>query len=289
MTTPADLFLTVNALRLHLRDWGGEGRPLILIHGLASNAKIWDWVAPILAKEFRVVALDQRSHGLSESPASSDGYGFDSVCSDLRGVVVELKIDQPILVGHSWGASVALEYAARYPNGVGGAVMVDGGFLTMGKRMTWPEAEARLAPPKLAGTPAAALIERIKAMAGERFSDSLLDIVLGNFEILPDDTVRPHLAFDSHMKIVRAMWEENAEQLYPQVKCPALFLPAIPPQPRDELAEEFLRFKSEGAALARQLLPGARIEWLDESIHDVPVQRPELVAKKIVEFVDSVK
>jgi pimeloyl-ACP methyl ester carboxylesterase len=284
---PTDNFLNVNGLRLHARDWAGAGQSVILAHGLASNARIWDMVAPILARQFRVVALDQRSHGLSEAPADGD-YSFEPICADLRGVVEALGFERPVVVGHSWGASVAVEYAARYPDAVSGIVLVDGGFLTLGKRMTWPEAEERLAPPRLAGTPLAEFHERVKKMAGENYSDELFESILGNFEVRPNNTIRPHLAFESHMKIVRAMWEQSAEQLYPQVHCPALFLPCIPPEPHDEMTAQFMRFKREGAALAERLMPQARIEWLDDSIHDVPLQRPEEVAGKIQGFVESI-
>ncbi len=284
---PTDNYLNVNGLRLHTRDWAGAGQSVMLVHGLASNARIWDRVAPILARQFQVVALNQRSHGLSEAPANGD-YSFDSICADLRGVIEALGFEKPVVVGHSWGASVAVEYAARYPDAVSGVVMVDGGFLTLGKRMTWPEAEERLAPPRLAGTPLAEFRERVKKFSGENYSDELFEIILGNFEVLPEDTIRPHLAFESHLKIVRAMWEENAEQLYPQVHCPALFLPCIPPEPHDEMAAQFMRFKREGAALAERLVPQARIEWLIDSIHDVPLQKPEELAEKIRRFVESI-
>jgi len=301
---PTDKFLTANGLKLHLRDWGGGHRDgghldgdrhlIVLVHGLASNAKIWDWVAPLVAAEsYRVVALDQRSHGLSQPPADiggedgGGGFGFESVCADLRGVIAGLNFEKPVIVGHSWGASVALEYAARYPEAISGAVLVDGGFLTLGKRMTWPEAEERLAPPRLAGTPLPQFRERVKAFSGDRYSEGLYDIIMGNFEVLPDDTIRPHLAFENHMRIVRALWEQDAEQLYPRVHCPALFLPCIPPEPHDEMAASFMHFKYEGAALAERLLPSVRIEWLADSIHDVPLQRPEVVARKIVEFARS--
>ena len=285
---PTDKFLNVNGLRLHTRDWAGAGQSVMLVHGLASNARIWDRVAPILAGQFRVVALDQRSHGLSEEPANGD-YSFDSICADLRGVIEAFGFEKPVVAGHSWGAGVAVEYAARYPDAVSGIVLVDGGFLTLGKRMTWPEAEERLAPPRLAGTPVAEFRERVKTFAGENYNDELFDIILGNFEVRPDNTLHPHLAFESHLKIVRAMWEENAEQLYPQVHCPALFLPCNPPEPHDEMTAQFIYSKREGAALAGRLMPQARIEWLIDSIHDVPLQKPEEVAEKILGFVDNLR
>ena len=58
-SVPEYKFLDLNRLRFHYVDWGGPGRPLVLLHGLASNARFWDLVAPYLSS-YRVLAVDQR-------------------------------------------------------------------------------------------------------------------------------------------------------------------------------------------------------------------------------------
>ena len=78
---PRDGWLTVNGLSFHYLDWGGSGQPLLLLHGLASTCHIWDMVAPILAQDHRVVALDQRGHGETDKPNS--GFEFASVTQDI--------------------------------------------------------------------------------------------------------------------------------------------------------------------------------------------------------------
>lgn len=286
---PINLFPTINHMRYHLADWGGpeDVQPILLVHGLASNAKIWKFVAPELAAHFRVVAVDQRSHGLTEPPPDGD-YSFRTMCEDLRCVCAELHFEKPVIVGHSWGAGVALEYAARFPNEIGGVVMIDGGFVGIGQRMTWEEAEQRLAPPRLAGTPLATFRERVKGFMGKLYSEEGLDAILGNFEIRADETIAPHLAFENHMKIVRAMWEQDAQAVYSRVKCPALFLPCVPPEPHDEMASQFLGWKRESAKAVQRLMPQAVIDWLTDSIHDVPLQKPALVAEKIGAFAEAV-
>lgn len=284
-----DLFSTLNHMRYHLADWGGPdgAQPILLVHGLASNAKIWKFVAPELAQQFRVVAVDQRSHGLTEPPPDGD-YGFKAMCDDLKQVCAELHFEKPVIVGHSWGASVALEYAAHFPNNIAGVVMIDGGFLGIRQRMTWEEAEQRLAPPRLAGTPLAAFRERAKGFMGKLYSEEALDAVLGNFEIRADETIAPHLAFENHLKIVRAMWDQDANAVYSQVKCPALFLPCVPSESNDEAANQFLGWKRESARAVQQLMPQAVLDWLTDSIHDVPLQKPTLVAEKIGRFAEGV-
>src|SRR5262245_47837485 len=120
---PIDTFITTNSLRLHLRDWGGPGAttPILLVHGLASNARIWDLLAPLIARDFRVAAIDQRGHGLSDKPA--DGYEFATAAGDLAGAIAALGWARPLIVGHSWGANVALQLAAEHPSLPGGIVL----------------------------------------------------------------------------------------------------------------------------------------------------------------------
>lgn len=282
---PNDLFLNLSAIRQHAVDWGGPNAqpPIVFIHGLASNAKIWNFVAPLVAERFRTVALNQRSHGLTTPPADGD-FGFAAVCNDMHETCAQLNLVKPIIVGHSWGGSVALEYAVRYPTEVSGLVMVDGGFVGLNKRMTWPEAEQRLAPPKLAGTPLADFEARAHGWMGDLFSDERFDIVMGNFEVRADQTIAPHLAFDNHMKIVRAMWEQDADLTYKAIQCPALFLPCLPPNPTEAMEADFLKSKRESTDHIQALMPQAQIHWLTDSIHDVPLQRPERVAEEIITF-----
>src|SRR5437764_7279399 len=66
-----DRFVTVNGLRLHVLDSGGDRPPLILLHGIARHAHTFDHVAPEFAKRYRVLAVDMRGHG--DSAWSPDG------------------------------------------------------------------------------------------------------------------------------------------------------------------------------------------------------------------------
>src|SRR5262245_49316240 len=101
---------------------------LLLHHGLASSQRIWDLMLPRLTRTFRVVTYDARGHGRSAKPRS--GYGFDRVVGDAQAVIRATSLRRPIAVGHSWGANVAIELAARSPRSVAGAVLVDGGLTT---------------------------------------------------------------------------------------------------------------------------------------------------------------
>jgi pimeloyl-ACP methyl ester carboxylesterase len=106
-------------------DRRGSGPPVVLVHGLGgTSAGIWTNVADELAREFDVVTYDLRGTGGSER---ADGpYSLDDFVGDLRSLVRELELERPALVGHSFGGSVALAYAARYPEDIAAAASIGG-------------------------------------------------------------------------------------------------------------------------------------------------------------------
>ena len=115
---PLEKKVSVGNIELSYRQWKTSGRPILLLHGLASNARIWDLVAPILAEHYSVIAVDQRGHGKSAKP--NEGYDFSTVTEDVITFMDTVNIYNPIIVGHSWGGSVALCLATKYPERITG-------------------------------------------------------------------------------------------------------------------------------------------------------------------------
>ena len=119
---------TINGLRLHFRDWGGDA-PLsaIAVHGFALNAHSFDEVAPALNDQLRIFALDQRGHGDSAWAPELSDYTRDNMVADIGGLITELALEQPILIGHSMGGMNAMTYAGRNPNAVWALILIDVG------------------------------------------------------------------------------------------------------------------------------------------------------------------
>ena len=282
MPTPNDCYMDLRGLPFHYRDWGGAGRPVLLLHGLASTCHIWDLVAPLLAADFRVVALDQRGHGLSAQV--EDGFDFATVSGDAAALIAALGWERPVIVGHSWGADVALELAAAQPNLTSGLIFVDGGTIEPSARPGWTLEQARedMAPPIFTGFTPEMMRERV--MSGGRFgpnpAEAVVEAVLANFRILDDGTIQANLRRENHLRIIDALWDHKPSQLYPTLQCPVLMLPARQSTP-DAHDRRFRR--EESIAKAASLLPISKTVWLEDSIHDVPLQRPELVANTIRE------
>lgn len=284
MTTPTDQHIILNNLPFHYRDWGGDGQEVLLLHGLASTCHIWDLVSPLLAADFRIAALDQRGHG--QSAQVDCGYDFATVLGDAAAFIDHLGWRRPIIVGHSWGADVALELAAAHPQLVSGLIFVDGGTIDISNRPGWTLAQAReeMAPPIFTGFTPAMMRERV--VSGGRFGpnppETIIEAVLANFRVLEDGTIQSNLRRENHLRIIDALWEHKPFELYPTLQCPVLLLPARQAVP-DAMARRFRR--EESIARAESLLPVSRTVWLEDSIHDVPLQRPALVADTIREHI----
>ena len=263
-------------LHLSVRDHAGMQPAVVALHGLASNARWWDLVAPLLAPR-RVLAVDQRGHGLSDKP--DDGYDFASVVADVRGVVSALGMGPAVACGHSWGASVALSWAAEDPQGVRAVVCVDGGVgdLRAFFGSTWDVAERAMRPPDLSDVDAAVLAAWVRrsGLAGDGDVDAAAEVLRGNFEEIAPGRVRARLRVQRHMAIARELYHLDTPALLRRVTQPVLLALAA-------RGDDLERRASVDVAL--ETLPrGSVVRWIDGG-HDLPVQRPREVADAVVEF-----
>jgi pimeloyl-ACP methyl ester carboxylesterase len=246
------------------------------VHGLSSNARTWDGVAARLNREgCRVIAVDQRGHGLSDKP--DDGYTFDEVTADLRGLISVLGLERPVLAGQSWGGNVVLDFAARTPGAASGIVLVDGGFIELSARpgATWEKVSVDLRPPDLDGMPMEQFVERLTSRHGFMTPDRI-EAIMGNFDVASDGTIRRRLSIPNHMKILRAVWEHRPSQLFARVIDPVLIAAPV------EVDAERTRSRRESVERAKAVLANVRLRWFDDSVHDVHIQRPDELSAEIL-------
>jgi pimeloyl-ACP methyl ester carboxylesterase len=123
---PTGRFITVNGIRLHYIE-RGEGPPVVLLHGNMVMAEDFDTsgVLDLVATQHRVIAFDRPGFGYSDRPHGSP-WGAGVQADLLRDALVVLGIKRPIVLGHSWGAAVALALGLNHPDAVGGLVLLSG-------------------------------------------------------------------------------------------------------------------------------------------------------------------
>jgi non-heme chloroperoxidase len=120
-------FVTVDHdVKLEVLDWGGTGRPLVLLTGLGENAHTYDQFAPKLAASYHVVGITRRGFGASSVPAT--GYSPDRLGDDVLEVVAALKLSRPVMVGHSIAGEELSDIGVRHPEKVAGLIYLDAGY-----------------------------------------------------------------------------------------------------------------------------------------------------------------
>jgi non-heme chloroperoxidase len=119
-------FVSVNGIKLHYLDWGGEGDVLLFLAGMGCNAHIFDSFAPRFADKFHVMALTRRGHGESDHPET--GYDVDTLTEDVQQFLDVLRIEKVILAGHSMASVELSHFSALYPERVLKLIFLDAAY-----------------------------------------------------------------------------------------------------------------------------------------------------------------
>lgn len=304
----AQRFVTVERnVRLEVLDWGGAGRPVVLLAGAGNSAHVFDNFAPRLSGEYHVYGITRRGFGNSSRPAS--GYLADSLADDVLAVLDSLGIRTPVLIGHSIAGEELSSIGSRHPERVAGLVYLDAGYPyaiydsassnSGGMNTTVSVSEvqhklARLADPYLSMSP-----REKEALIGE-----LLDISLPlmerdlralsnqltarhNQDTVPP-TRRPH-------PIIRALFA--GEERYTSVRAPALAIFAAPHEvPAAVAKDSALRARADSEDLAavlpqiaafRRAVPTARVVVLPNANHYVFKSNEPEVLRHIRAFING--
>jgi pimeloyl-ACP methyl ester carboxylesterase len=109
-----DGYVVANGIRIHYWRTGGNKPPLVLAHGSSDDGLCWTNLAKEIQDAYDIIMFDARGHGLSDPPTPSDPP--DVQVEDLAGLIKELKLERPILMGHSMGSASVAHFAAKYPD-----------------------------------------------------------------------------------------------------------------------------------------------------------------------------
>jgi pimeloyl-ACP methyl ester carboxylesterase len=116
-------------VKVEVLDWGGVGRPLILLAGLGYDAHVWDKFAPLLTEHYHVYGITRRGFGASSAPTPADGnYSADRLGDDVLAVMEQLRIDRPVLVGHAKAGQELSSIGSRHAEKVAGLIYLDAAY-----------------------------------------------------------------------------------------------------------------------------------------------------------------
>jgi pimeloyl-ACP methyl ester carboxylesterase len=123
-------FISVDKdVNLEVLDWGGTGRPLVLLTGLGDNAHVWDKFAPKLTDKYHVYGITRRGFGASSAPTPTNAnYKADRLGDDVLTVIDALNLTRPILAGHSIAGQELSSIGTRHPEKVAALIYLDAGY-----------------------------------------------------------------------------------------------------------------------------------------------------------------
>ena len=287
MREPADGWLEREGISLHSLEWKADpepptGRPVLLLHGLGSNAHYWNRVAERLAGR-RQVALDARGHGLTgrppHTPVFPGGFKMDELIADAMFAIDSLDLGRPVVAGHSWGATVALELAAHAGERIAALVFVDGPVQSAANLFSWEEAQSFMQPPLPRYTSFANAVADVRRDFDGAWGDDLEPFVMAR---LVQDGAAFVLTLTApiRLELLRGLYDSPVDQLWTLLQVPAAALLAR------QGPAAITGWRERGALQLTQAAPDVKIEWFD-SPHDIPIFEPDRVAAEIAALSDS--
>lgn len=320
MIEPHSSFVDAEAIHLHYLEWNPPLRqhtlppssqsqsqrlspsmtsnasdriPLVLLHGLGATADTWRLVAEDLCQHHQVIALDLRGHGLSDQPDT--GYDMPTIAEDTVRAMAALGLGQVALVGHGWGARVALLLAARHRALISHLILVDCPHI---EPRHWPGMTRERfirehSSPKMYAS-RVAYLHTLRREMSTFWSPQIESIMLTSVRDGADGRIEEGLLAENQRRIREALWEDRALTYYGKLTCPVLLVPAADqPQPGEELperledADEFAAAKGHIAAQVARTIARCTVLWMPNTVHDIQLQRPQILADAILSFVKA--
>lgn len=264
--------------KVHGVKWGDKTNPNVLcLHGLTNNALGFNEMAENLKEDFHVISIDLPGHGNTTGFKDEQSYFFDSMCKWLHTIISSVSNSPLYIIGHSWGAAIALHYCSRYPQMVNGIVMLDGGYVQ---------------PSDDPSTKLEELLEGMSEWVNENQFKSIKEYEdkkreeIGRWSSEIEQMVHADMSIESHhvsMKasedtvraIMKALYLEPFREVLRDVDAPVYLLRATKPPEAEAI-------RNEGGDLLRANLKGdCRISPIPETGHVLHWQKPVEVNQEV--------
>jgi pimeloyl-ACP methyl ester carboxylesterase len=272
--------------------------PIVLLHGLSQQGDFWFPTIDALGSRYSTLSIDLRGHG--ESRNMPPNYHISQVSQDCIGLMDELEIDKACVVGHSWGASVALNIAARYPSRTASSVLIDGGAFTPaniveGGSITREDLNAALTPPIGPFSEAELRSHYLPAdmLSSIDQRESVISAIARTYVEAPQGGFVTTIGFDRHMAVLEAFLDYNPDSDLRALAVHTWILMArdlfSPPTPLTTPAlDSWAEARNQVETKVQGKMNIALQHWYG-AVHDVPLYWPIRVAQLISHAVLSTR
>ncbi len=268
MTTPTESFVQLNSGRFRTLTWRSGDETVLLLHGLTGVAEVWAPTVGFLSNQRTYIAVDQRGHG--QSPCDPDmDYRVGAFVSDTKDLI--RRLGRPVhLVGHSMGARVTLVLAARYPELLRSAVIVDIGPEASTKNINDTQAGLAARPDKFESREAALAF----AFRNRPPTEADTAIFLARLKPAADQALMWRSPRESLNRCVAAQRSRSYWREWRKISLPSLFVHG------GKSAEVSTRV----ADAMRAANPRIEFERMESIGHNIPLIAPEALAASLERF-----
>ncbi len=269
-TAPQQTNVQSGDAQINVLSWGDPASPpVLLLHGLSSNAWMWERFAQDAAGTYHLVAMDARGHGDSSAPP--DGYDPRTMLADVLAVLYAFGLEKVAVIGHSMGGRIAAQLAAEHPERVGRLVVVDIGVDVEQEGRDRIRGALSGAPEKFPTRDDAR--KHIARMRPRYPADEVERRVEHALRLLPDGYYGWKYDQRAVLRIFDLSKEVPMGPLAGKVRCPTLLL-------RGELSD---LISAAGAARTAELM-GAELATVTGGGHSLISEQPEQFAAIVLNF-----
>jgi pimeloyl-ACP methyl ester carboxylesterase len=220
---PQSFFITVNDIKLHYLNYGGEGETLIFLSGLGDTGYVFNDIAKEFVDNFRVYSLTRRGHGQSEK--AEEGYDIDTLVEDIFQFIEVMNFDRVILAGHSFAGDELTRFAVLHPSRVKKLIYLDSGYdyFSLSDLMAKMPKGFTPAEEDLASLKAYRKWFKTKALGF--WSNALDENLRKSITVLPDGSVKnvtPAYVYGAILQGCKA-WKRD----FSKIQCPVLSIYAL--------------------------------------------------------------
>jgi pimeloyl-ACP methyl ester carboxylesterase len=290
-----------SSVSLEVLDWGGTGRPVVLLAGAGNTAHVFDQFATKLVGRYHVVGITRRGFGRSSAPTS--GYSASRLGDDILAILDSLRLAKPVLIGHSIAGEELSSIGSRHPERVSGLVYLDAGYsyafydsAQQNTLINMYDVQRKLASLSPSLSPRA-----LEGILNELLTTSLPLMERAMRSWAQSLTVRP----DRDVTPPPAVRDPVADSLFAgfekftAIHAPVLAIFAAPREPSSALLKDSVALaKSDSAYLAGVMpqinafehgIPGARVVRIPHSNHYVFRSNDAEVLKEVFGFVNGLR
>lgn len=269
---------TVDDYTFHGYEFGDASFPtLVCFHGLTGDSKSFLGLIKYLINDFHLILLDNPGHGESPLLDVEQDYMFSSLARRIYRVIQKITNDSIYLLGHSWGADLALHFTKIYPNMIRGVILIDGGYVFPEQVDGMTEVKALVGWQEyIDSSKYSSWDEVVKEYQNytTRQWDSQLDLTItSNFEKVNDYYVLKADRF-SILSTIKAFYKEPCSTTYDSLECPVVLFHATIPSADAS--------RNKGIEKVKKGIKNIKVIGIDNTMHNIHWDCPEIVANEIL-------